>query len=647
MNGHSIERPRFSTARQWLKRVNLSLTVTFYIGSFLPLPAAEHHPRLFLNPQKIATIKAEIQRQGSHHAEAFGALKSWVDTHGRQPHDPSSGNWNYPRAYMARAAAFLHVITGREEYAELAFQVLKDVHDQPDPDRRLPDRLETYGLAKATVGEGFALAYDWCYQAWSPEQRAYVKNVLLRSLDLWPKYQHSQLQVERGSNWAAVCRGAELVMLLASYEDEIRTDRLAYLKRQLSRHMAICYGPGGLSQEGIGYTGYGGIYLLEACYALAETGDNTLIKQLNQHAFWKLQMFTGSSITGDHHQRCYLQQGVSGWSIGDEGWTSLTLRSVPKDALPNFVWFYDRHMGTRSPGLAQQKYDPQRAAWIWAILNYPTDIVGVSPTEKLGTSHFDTRTGGFFFRNRWHDENDILCSIYSDLANHKAWDQREATGIRLLAHGTSFFGGPGKSRDASQHSRLLVDGKADAGKQSGKNGKTVLAEATDRGGYVITGGGSTYTSLGVEDLERHFLVDFSSKKNAAIISTLDRVKSSQLHTYTWNANLGNEKTDDNIEIVEGIEDERLTFLLEGKNGWVKGWVLHPLAPELHAGDPLQITTRGTDADIWLVMFVGSGRVPIGIVTGMELETTIQIGTAKLSFDEVRNRITLSDSQGSH
>ena len=184
-------------------------SILLLITSMLSLTAsAEEHPRLFLTSQKVAEIRKAIQTKDSHHAEAFDALKSWVDTKWRQPHDPKSRNWNHDRAYMARGAALVHVITGEKKYSELAFQVLKDVHNKPDPDKRLPDQLRTYGLAKATVGEGFALAYDWCYGAWNQQQRDYVKQVLKRSLDVWPKYSHSQLQVDRGSNWAAVSKGS-------------------------------------------------------------------------------------------------------------------------------------------------------------------------------------------------------------------------------------------------------------------------------------------------------------------------------------------------------------------------------------------------------------------------------------------------------
>lgn len=602
--------------------------------------AAEQHPRLFLGGGKIEAIKKAVAVGGSHHAEAFGALKGWVDEKWRVPYDPASGNWNYERAYMARGAAMVYAVTGEKKYAELAYQVLKDVHDKPDRDKRLPDVVKTYGLAKATVGEGFATAYDWCYGAWSDEQRKYVKDVIVRSLDNWPKYSHSQLQVDRGSNWAAVCRGAELVMLLASYEDENRPDRLKYLRSQLQRHMAITYGPGGLSQEGIGYTGYGGIYLLEACYALADVGDDTLVKELGRHSFWKLLMFAGSSLVTDSWQRRFIQQGVSGTAINDEGWASLVLNSVPTDQLPCYVWFYDRHMGKLAPGEPSQKYDNNRSAWVWSLIYYPTDVDGKNPADVVGLSHFDKKAGGYFFRNRWKDENDIICAVFADLANHKAWDQREATGIRLIGHGSAFFGGPSKSKGAELFTRVLVDGKSEGGKNSGKNGKAILSESTDTGGYVIVGGGATYKDMGVDDLTRHVTINFSVGENAVIISTLDRIKSGADHTYTWNANLGSDKGDDGIKASAGKEAGRATFLLEGRNGWVKGWVMQPADAKVNAGDPLQIVTKGADVDIWVVMLTGSGNVPTGKISGQGLGGRLQVGGTVVGYDSSKDRITV-------
>jgi hypothetical protein len=353
-------------------------------------------------------------------------------------------------------------------------------------------------------------------------------------------------------------------------------------------------------------------------------------------------MFGGSSLVTGAFQRRYLQQGVSGTAINDEGWVSQTISSVPKGQLPYFGWFYDRQMGRLAPGTPAQKYDNNRAAWVWAIIHYPPGLVTKDPTGIMDCWHFDNKTGGYFFRNRWRDENDILCAIYSDLANHRAWDKREATGIRLIAHGTAFFGGPSKSSGAALHSRLLVDGKADGGKNSGKNGRNIFAEGNNSGGYVIVGGGDTYESLGIDDLRRHLLVDFARTENSALISSLDQIRSARSHTYTWNANLGDDKGDDGIMASSGAESGRGTFLLRGRNGWVKGWVLHPADALIRAGDPLQIETESADADLWVVMITGPDDPPEGRVSGEGLGSTLETGDVVVRYDAETDRIVVKN-----
>jgi len=191
----------------------------------------------------------------------------------------------------------------------------------------------------------------------------------------------------------------------------------------------------------------------------------------------------------------------------------------------------------------------------------------------------------------------------------------------MIAFGTPLFGGPGKSRDAQLYSRVLVDGKADAGKDSGKNGKQILAKQRADGGYVIVSGGSTYRDMGLKDLTRHLLVDFSLE-GGAIISTLDRIESGASHRYTWNANLGDERSEIGPEPTAGEEAGRPYFLLTGDNGWVKGWVLSPAGAKITAADPLQITTEASSTDIWVVMLAGRDKPPGAKITGEGLKSEL-------------------------
>ena len=606
----------------------------------------EHELKIFLAPERVEALKKAIAVPGSHHADAFKGLKTFADSKGRKCFDPQAANRSYDRSVMAMCSAMVYQLTGEKKYSELAYNVLKDIYEDPGSDPRQPHEPRLYGLAKARVGWGYGIAYHFCYDAWTKEQRDWVSSTINKCLDTWPKYGHTQLQVERGSNWAGVCRGGELMLILLADQAEKRADRVKYLVNQLKRHLQIVYGPKGYSQEGIGYTGYGSSFVLPACYALADHGDDTLVKQLAKHAFWHGLMFHETSrMEAGSKQRIHLMQGVGGWSIIDEGWTSACLNMVPKEDLPYYLWFYDRAMGLKAPGQPHEKYDNDRGGFLWALLYYPTGVTPRDPALRKEETHSigDKVCGVYLFRNRWKDEDDILTFICTDLQNHRAWDKREATQIGLHAYGTMFFGGPckglGKGVDASHtFSRVLVDGKADAGRKSGKNGENIAYEPGKKGGYVIAAGGTTYKDLGV-DLTRHYLVDFSVGKNAAILSTLDRIKADAEHTYSWNGNLGTHDHDDGIKVSGGTEGGRQTFTLQGHNGWVKGWVMHPADAELQATkDPLRINTKGSNTDIWIVMLVDGGKAPAGKISGEGLGSTLTVVGKAISYDTEKDRV---------
>ena len=142
------------------------------------------------------------------------------------------------------------------------------------------------------------------------------------------------------------------------------------------------------------------------------------------------------------------------------------------------------------------------------------------------------------------------------------------------------------------------------------------------------------------DVQRHWLVDFSPNDNSAILSSLDRITSTQTHRYTWNANLGDERSDGDIKAAVGREAGRSTFLLQGKNGWLKGWVLHPAEVTISAGDPLQIDTQGQNTYIWVAMLTGSGPIPVGRMTGKGLASALTVVDSRISYDTETQRIVV-------
>jgi hypothetical protein len=589
-------------------------------------------PRLFLTPARLQQIRCAIQTS-DHHNQAFNAMKTRVEQNRWQVYDQAAddGNWNYARSWLAREAALLYQVTGETAYAQIAYDHLRAIYDDPDPDNRLPE--SGYGLSRAMVGMGFAITYDWAAWGWTAEQRMWVRSKIRDSLDGWIDYTHSNLAAPWGSNWVAVCRGAELVMMLAVEEELDRSSRFELIKSQLKQHIRTAYSASGFTQEGNGYLSYSGGFLLPAVYALRSVGDASLEADFDAKAFWKLALYAGA-FGADQRS---LQFGVGGAGFEPEGWTSLLFGAVPDRQLPYYQFFYDRHRGIHNPAPALQKFDHARAGTTWALIYYPF-TAAIAPDSSFPPVFADELRGAYFFRNRWQNANDTLVSLMGDFSWHpKAWDQSEALTIGLIANGTRFIGGSGKARDARYFSHLLVDGKTGMQKTTGKQ---ALFEATDRGGYVIVDGGDTYSSLGIDSVKRHLQVEFDPD-GTTLLSTLDRIRDQTAHAYTWQINIGDVQENQDIRISTGQESGLSTFLLRDENdNFVKGWVIHPNAV-VTAGDPLRVTFSGANADIWVTMWVGQGMPPVATRTGTGENTILTIDETQIRYDSVSDRIIVN------
>lgn len=333
----------------------------------------------------------------------------------------------------------------------------------------------------------------------------------------------------------------------------------------------------------------------------------------------------------------WLMSGVSSAEIGDEGWASLLMGFVPREDMPYFMWWYDRHAGELSPGPAESRFDPGRDGQVWALLLYPETSVRLDPTGVY-PSGIRGAAGQVLIRNRWRNHADVQVSIHADARHHShAWDQPEAMSVHVLAHGETWLGGPGKETDPKFFTTLLVDGRhaREDGGVAG-NGALKRAEFSFDSAFVVVDGGEQYRQLGVKDAERQVLVHFHPESDDLILSTLDRISSDDPHTYTWQANLGEPG-----EVRRVVRDRRFTpalnqpFVFMG-GGWPVCSVVGELpdkdeAEELRIryGDPISIERTGSDAELWVQLSwrcAGSGFDPAGrILESPHLEATIQRG----------------------
>ncbi|HBY63416.1 MAG TPA: hypothetical protein DEH78_26630, partial [Solibacterales bacterium] len=534
-------------------------------------------PRLLLTPDRAVEIRRLAAVAGSPHEAMLRQLRAQVDS------PLEDDNRNYQRAYRATSAAFLSQITGEARYCSLAYQALRDVYRDTTPESLLPD--QGYGLARATVGLGFAFAYDWCRDAWPAGATAWVESKLAAALAAWPAFRHANVEApHKGSNWVSVCRGGELIALIALRRETTDAARYRLLKNDLRAHMRN-FDELGVSQEGVGYTGYGGIFLLRALLALRSIGDLELEAEAARHAWWKQAMYSGSFAKDGGYSR-WLMSGVSGDGIGDEGWASLLFAFTPAGEQPYFTWWYQRH---------HSRFDYRREGPVWAMLYYPAAVAPRDPTPVFPKA-VSGAAGLTFFRNRWQDAGDILVSFHADAQWHShAWDQPEALQWQLFALNTLYAAGPVKTREPANFTTLLVDGRHVAeGRRGGTTGRLVSFAPTPEGGIAVADGGTQYESLGV-GVTRSFEVRFLDG-NRAVIRVRDEIRSAAPHRYSWQINLGD------TAALAPTKDFRI--------GALRGRVLAPAQYRVVAEDPFRIEVDAASTAIEVEMEVGGKQIAL-------------------------------------
>lgn len=164
-------------------------------------------------------------------------------------------------------------LTGDKKYSDAVWKILSMAGKPTDeyPQSQFPDWNSTHFLDTAEMASGFAIGYDWCFDAFSEEQRQYIENSIL---EYGINYANSEnktyvwYKTDR-SNWNAVCSGGMLTAALAVcdvYPEEsflLTEDCLNNFKYILSE-----FYPDGSWHEGIMYGLYTMQYYTKAIAAL-------------------------------------------------------------------------------------------------------------------------------------------------------------------------------------------------------------------------------------------------------------------------------------------------------------------------------------------------------------------------------------------
>jgi hypothetical protein len=112
------------------------------------------------------------------------------------------------------------------------------------------------------------------------------------------------------------------------------------------------------------------------------------------------------------------------------------------------------------------------------------------------------------------------------------------------------------------------------------------------------------------------------------------VKLSKSGTIVWQGNVGAGKeppADHGVRVAETPQG----FLLQGRSsGSVRGWVIAPAGAKIVAADPVQVTVAGDEAEIMVVLWIGTGAPPDAQVA----DGAVNVAGTKVRFDAKGDRL---------
>jgi hypothetical protein len=236
----------------------------------VPIPSATNilarlhqaHPRLLATTEDFAQLKQRIASDSE--------LQSWhtkLQARAQDIISAAPSRYEIPdglrllatsRRVMNRVytLALLYRLDGDQRYAERAWQELAAAASFPDWNPR-------HFLDTAEMTHAFAIGYDWCYDAWTPEQRAALQQAMTEKglKAALPLYRARSGWTRARHNWNQVCNGGMGMgaLALADVEPELSGETLHGALESIQLAMEE-FAPDGAWKEGPGYWDYATFY---------------------------------------------------------------------------------------------------------------------------------------------------------------------------------------------------------------------------------------------------------------------------------------------------------------------------------------------------------------------------------------------------
>ncbi|MGB9678155.1 MAG: hypothetical protein ACPLZ9_05995, partial [Candidatus Ratteibacteria bacterium] len=253
----------------------------------------KERPRLILNERELKDIK-DLIRKNENCKKIYSKIKENAD----KILNESVSKYEIPDGlrllYISRKVlnrvytlSFVYKIEGNKKYLERLWNEIVSVSNFPDWNPR-------HFLDTAEIAHAFAIAYDWCYNDWTEDQRKIIRETLLNkalklAIDCYEGKIPYSWWTKSKFNWNQVCNGGIGIACLSLLDEypEICSKILDNIIKSLPFAMKE-FAPDGGWGEGPGYWAYA----TEYNFIFLAYLDNSIN---NDFGFWK---YEGVSETG-------------------------------------------------------------------------------------------------------------------------------------------------------------------------------------------------------------------------------------------------------------------------------------------------------------------------------------------------------------
>lgn len=453
------------------------------VAEAAPLPEAEitmtGHPRLFITPEHlrrlrelVAMDRAELIAAHPHFAHHWDVIRRDADRcfeeeqitvyNGRYsttlpPALPARHEDNFPywtglsREIETRIQklATVYLLTGERRYADLCAEWTLALCEWPywtDPD---------YGNFNACLDTGHfchavAFAYDFLYDALTPEQRETIRTALLEkgAAAVMKDATGGWAQKINWPNGFAVVMGGMGIAGAATLGDDPRADEyVQYARRRIDEFLDSRDRDGGYV-EGHTYGGYAMSHVMPFAGTLATHGDRALVDhpyigKTLRFATWCLDPITATSVNfcdSSYSARAY--RSMAAW--------------LAREGDPLAYWYLAHNEGLTH---TFRYVPPMGLLWL------PLDGRGEAPEGRPQAAHYRdigwTIARGDFSAAPTPGDPSLLFAMRSGYFGSHV--QRDNNAFMLNVNGRWILRDPGYGRDATElHSTLLVDGSGQA-----------------------------------------------------------------------------------------------------------------------------------------------------------------------------------------